>query len=170
MLLTPFIAKNCTNFCIALMSFFFTLLYIVAGAFPQFYTRPEWHFGAYYTQTLTVPGFAIVGGDYDAAMANMIGGHSCTFPSNDTTCNSAWQFSPSELTLDHPSNDTRYYSAWPSSPSELTPEHYGELEILQFNAMGSSFVFNESWYELSLQTIVNCKLFSWLCSHRSQCR
>jgi len=106
------------------------------GAMVEWYYDAEWEFKTYYNTTLTAPGFSILGGYADAAMANALTANSCTFPTDNMTCN----------------------SAWPTDASDLTLEFYGDLDAFQFNATDdSTLTFNETWYDLVLQVNVNCK-------------
>ena len=111
-----------------MLCFVCVIAYVYSGAFYQYYKNPDWEFKTQYNTTLTAPGFSIIGGYSDAAMANAMTGNSCTFPTYNMTCN----------------------SAWPADSSNLTLGYYGDLDAFNFNATGNStLVFNETWYDRS---------------------
>jgi hypothetical protein len=110
--------------------------YIYAGAFHDFYDSPNWKLSTAYNTSVAMPGFAVVDGYNDAAMAKMTNRTTrCTFPSWDQPCR-----------------------GWNQDMVNLSLSHYGQLSAYTLDTADKAVQsFNSTWNDLVLQIGVNCK-------------
>jgi len=115
------------------------MAYMYTGAFPQYYDQPKWDLDTQYSSTIAAPGFSVIGGYGDSAMATLNNNSwsSCTFPTGEQCATNAWPRFALPLSLDWYGNKMGQYI---------------------FNAsVDSSIAFTDPWNDLVLQVPVKCK-------------
>jgi len=125
---------DCGN---ALICWNLTLAYLLTGALPAYYHHPTWELSTQYNTTLNAPGFSIVGGYEDSAMAAMYDSNRCTFPQYDKPCEE---------------------TTWPSKSASFSLAHYGP-DLSAFHLDAPNITFDNTWDDLVLQINVSCKLY-----------